>query len=296
MQSDISAWWYKQLYCRLIGSVLPAHWFGPRAPAPDTLARPGGSLKLEIVSHCWNYAHLAVYQLSSLVKHPPQELDITYTLFYSPQDRATTRLTETFGAMEVPNLRWQWRPLSPEQLQRRAIGRNRAALATQADWVWFADCDLIFHAGCLDSLAAALRDRALRLAYPASEQVTELLPADHPLVNLPTERPQVVDVDPAQFHPNAITKAKGAFQVVHGDVARQCGYCRDLAYYQRPTGRWRKTFEDTAFRRLIEDEGTAVDVTGLHRIRHQAKGRYAGDSPLSRLRLKLRQLGDRQAN
>lgn len=293
MNSDLSVWLYKQVYCRLIGSVLPAHWFGPRPPETSQLSQPQGRIKLEIVSHCWQYAHLSMYQLSSLVNHPPKDIDLTYTLFYAEEDEGTTKLVETFAQMDIPNVTWQWRPMTREQIFRRAIGRNQAALATKADWIWFADCDLIFHAGCLDSITPALRDKATRLAYPASEQITELLPAEDPIVNLPTEQPTVVDIDPTMFSTNQITKAKGAFQIVHGEVARTCGYCKDLKHYQQPTNRWRKTFEDTAFRRLISDEGLAVPITGLHRIRHQVKGRYAKDSALSQVRQNIRQASDR---
>ena len=292
MDSDLTAWLYKQFYCRLIGSVLPVSWFGPPAPEVEKLSTPEGRLSIEIVSHCWNYAHLSVYQLSSLVNYPPQNIDLTYTFFYAEEDKATARLVETFDKREIPNVKWQWKTLSREELFRRAIGRNQVALATTADWIWFADCDLIFHEGCLDSLATALQRKQTRLAFPASEQITELLPAEHPMVNLGTESPEVVNIDPAMFRVNKIDKAKGAFQIVHGDVARTCGYCKDLAYYQRPTSRWRKTFEDTAFRRLIGDEGLAVPVTGLHRIRHQVKGRYVEGSKLSDVRKGLRKLSD----
>ncbi len=292
MDSDLTAWLYKQFYCRLIGSVLPITWFGPRPPEVDQLNMPEGRLRIEIVSHCWNYAHLSVYQLSSLVNYPPQDIDLTYTFFYAEEDIATARLVEAFDKLDIPHVSWQWKTMTREELFRRAIGRNQVALVTKADWIWFADCDLIFHEGCLDSIATALHHKQTRLAFPASEQITELLPAEHPMVNLDTELPGVVNIDPSMFRVNKIDKAKGAFQIVHGDVARTCGYCKDLAYYQRPTSRWRKTFEDTAFRRLIADEGLPVPVTGLHRIRHQVKGRYVAGSKLSDVRKGLRKLSD----
>jgi len=294
MNSEVLAWVYKHFYCRLIGTWLPAHWFGPRPPDTHQLSKPTGRLKVEIVSHCWQYAHLSVYQLSSLVNHPPTLLDLTYTLFYSPEDKATNELVKTFAAMDIPNVRWQWREMPRMELFRRAIGRNRAAMATKADWIWFTDCDLIFHAGCLDSLANALESIQCRMVFPAAERVTDLLPADHPLVNLDAESPQVVDIDPELFRPNKIQKAKGAFQIAHGDVARKCGYCKELSFYQRPTQRWRKAYEDTAFRRVISDSGRPVPVTGLHRIRHQEKGRYSQTSRISGVRQSLRQISDQR--
>jgi len=296
MDSDLSVWLYKQLVCRLIGSVLPPHWFGPRPPATAQLSTPTGRPQLEIVSHCWQYAHLSVYQLSSIVLSPPQDLDLTYTLYYAEEDTGTAKLVETFGQIQVPGVRWNWQPLPRGELFRRSIGRNRSALETTAHWIWFADCDLIFHRGCLDSLAAALTGQQHRLAFPASERITPLLPADHPLVNRSAEQHEVVDIDADLFSDSAISKAKGAFQIVRGDVARTCGYCRDLKQYQRPTLRWRKTFEDTAFRRLIADEGSAIPVIGLHRIRHQEKGRYAANTALTGLRQNLRQISDAQTS
>ena len=291
MSSDLSAWIYKQVYCRLIGSVLPVSWFGPTPPA--TLPAREGRLSLEIVAHCWQYANFAVYQLSSLVNHPPESLDVHYTLYYAEEDAGTAKLVETFSAIELPNIHWQWRPIPRDALYRRAIGRNHAALNSKADWLWFADCDLIFHQHCLDSLAQVLQGRSNGLLFPASEQITELLPADHPMVNLPIQSPQLVDIDPSIFRRGEITKAKGAFQIVHGDLARVCGYCKDLKHYQSPTQRWRKTFEDTAFRRLIEDEGTPIPVRGLHRIRHQEKGRYAKGSVISQVRQSLRRISEK---
>ena len=180
------------------------------------------------------------------------------------------------------------------ELLRRAIGRNRAAIATKADWIWFADCDLIFHAGCLDSLADALQPINCRMVFPAGEQVTDLLHADHPLVSLDTEFPQIVDIDRDMFRPNKIQKAKGAFQIVHGDVARKCGYCKELSFYQRPARRWQKAYEDTAFRRVISDNGQPVPVIGLYRIRHQEKGRYSQVSKISSVRQSLRLISDQR--
>ena len=69
----------------------------------------------------------------------------------------------------------------------------------------------------------------------------------------------------------------GSGTFVHGDVARQCGYCEQLPLYQRPAPRWAKTYEDAAYRWLLGTDGAGVDVPGVHRIRHIHKGRY-GDN------------------
>ena len=46
--------------------IVPGRWF-LKPPAPASLPARSGTLDIEIVSHCWQYAHLLAYQLSSLV-------------------------------------------------------------------------------------------------------------------------------------------------------------------------------------------------------------------------------------
>ncbi len=101
-----------------------------------------------------------------------------------------------------------------------------------------------------------------------------------------------IDIDISLFKPNVITKAKGAFQIVHGDVARAVGYCGSIKLYQTPTHTWRKTYEDTVFRRLIGYDGEPVDVQNLYRIRHAEKGRYATGSKLGKIRGGIRRVTD----
>lgn len=293
MSTDASIWLQNQFYNRIVGTVLPLSWFAPPAPRPDELSMPSGRLQLQIVSHSWNYAHLSLFQLSSLVNHPPVDCDLTYTLFHAAEDTAMCRLIEHFAALDVPNVTWDWQVLPKAQLFRRAIGRNQASLASRAHWIWFADCDLIFHQGCLDSVAHAVASRRTGLVYPDHEWITDLLPAGHPMLTQNHGESGTIDIDTALFSRNTISKAKGAFQIVHGDVARAVGYCSSIALYQQPSAAWRKTFEDTVFRRVIDYDGEAIPVQNLYRIRHAEKGRYAQSSHLSGLRRQLRKRLDR---
>jgi hypothetical protein len=128
------------LYLRVAASgVIPARWYLSSLPPLDQRAAATGDLKIEIVSHCWNYSHMLVRQLSSLVLFPPARAAVTMTVFYSEEDTATVRLLETFASKEIPGVTWNWCALPKEQLFRRSIGRNQAALRTDADWVWFTD-------------------------------------------------------------------------------------------------------------------------------------------------------------
>lgn len=260
------------------GGLVPARWYEPGLPPESERAARTGRLDLEIVSHCWRYAHLLAHQLSSLVRFPPRDGDVRMSVYHAIEDEATTRMLAHFGRLDVPGVTWDWRARPRETLFRRAIGRNEAALATEADWVWFTDCDVIFGPGCLDGLFSAVQGRRDALVYPETERCTSLLPDDHPLVDAGRGEPRTLelDLDDPLFVSRQRTRATGPLQIAHGDVARAIGYCGALRHYQRPSPTWCKAWEDRAFRWLLRTPGTPLDVPGVSRIRHQTKGRYTG--------------------
>ena len=271
------------LFFRYADRIIPPNWFLSRLPSTDEINSYTGRLSIEIVSHCWNYSHLLAYNLSSLVNYPPQEIDVTMTVFYSPEDRDTVSMLEYFSGFEVPGVEWNWREISTGQLLRRAIGRNKAALETMANWIWYIDCDLIFHQGCLDSLGSLLQGRKDALLYPKTEQITSLLEDENPILNS-GRNPEVIDIDPSIFHIRYIPRAVGAYQITHGDIARACGYCNHIRVYQTPTHHWRKTYEDRTYRWLLRTQGTTIDIPNIYRIRHSSKGRYSKGTLWSKIR------------
>jgi len=274
--------------------IVPSRWFLV-PPEPSSLPARSGTLDIEIVSHCWQYAHLLCYQLSSLVIHAPTKARVRMTVFYAREDERTRAMLEYFGGVAAPNVSWNWQALPPTELFRRSIGRNRIARATTADWVWFSDCDIVFHAGCIDGLATELQGRQDLMAYPKQERITPMLAEDDPVLAAERDRPRVADIDTSQFElATNPPKAKGAYQVVHGDVARQCGYCEQIPLYQRPAPRWAKTYEDAAYRWLLGTDGAGVDVPGVHRIRHIHKGRYGDNaSTAAQVRSNIRRAKER---
>lgn len=272
--------WLDRVHGRLLrlaaSGLFPARWVEPNLPPPAERTPRTGRLRIEIVSHCWNYAHLLAHQLSSLVAFPPTAGEVTMSVYHALEDAETVAMLESFGARTVPGLTWSWRAIPREMLFRRAIGRNHAALTTTADWVWFTDCDLMFREGCLDGLVAALQGRRDALVFPRTERCTPLLTDDHPLIEQGRGEPRVLDLDTSLFTERERTRATGPLQIAHGDVVRAVGYCARLAHYQRPSPTWCKAYEDRAFRWLLRTQGTPLDIPGVHRIRHVSKGRYTG--------------------
>ena len=283
------------LFYRLaVSGALPVSWFRDVDPATVEKARKTGKLKLEIVSHCWRYGHFLTYQLSSLVNHRTDKFDITMTVFHVPEDERVTRVLDYFGRMEVPGVTWNWQPLPKEKLFRRSIGRNLAAKNTEADWIWFTDADIIFHEDCLDTLADLLQGRDDGLVHPNIGLGTSLLPEDDEILEKGRQGPTLLEIPLDQFKPYGGPRAKatGPHQITHGDIARACGYCDAIRHYQTPAERWMKTYEDRAFRWLIDTHGTALEIPNVCQIRHIVKGRYKKDSFLTKVRIFIRKSQD----
>jgi hypothetical protein len=285
--------WYNtyaiHLFRLVITRIMPTSWFRSTLPEIKNRTTVDGFFKLEIVSHCWGYSNMLTYQLSSFVNHPPTKCALTVTVFYAKEDTKSQAVVDFFNKKTVKNVTWNFQALSKGKLFRRGIGRNMIARNTTADWLWFTDCDIIFHENCLDSLAEQLQGKQESLYYPKQERTTEMLAQDDPMLRQDSE-PQLVDIDSEGFSLHSRDKAKGAFQIVHGDVARAIGYCEKLKMFQTEDNRWRKTYEDTAFKWLISSEGIPLDVDGVFQIRHVQKGRYTKDSNVSKVRSKIRRL------
>ena len=273
----------------LAGSSLPAHWIYPAPPAVAQRTSRRGKLSIEIVSHCWQYSRLLAYQLTSLVQNPVSNATITMTVFYAKEDQATSQLIAFFSNYTLPNVSWNWQPLPRQRLFRRSIGRNIAAKRSNADWIWFTDCDLTFQAGCLDSLNTALQGCQDALVFPLVESKTNVYTDADIVTKNSLEKPELLSVDASEFKAHAITRATGPLQITHGDVARAVGYCADIAYYQKSQEQFQKATEDRVFRWLLGTQGVGLAIEGVCRIQHANKGRYKGNSQRSRWRKRIRQ-------
>jgi len=286
MNNRLTLLWLKWL----AGSAVPPSWIYPPVLPEAQRAKRAGKLHIEIVSHCWQYSRLLAYQLGSLVHHPVRDATVTMTVFYAMEDKSTADLLHHAAEHNVSNITWNWQPLSKSQLFRRCIGRNRAALASRADWVWFTDCDMTFQDGCIDSLNAALQERTDALIFPRVEAKTDVYSENDLITQNTIDTPELLQVPKALFTEHVVDRATGPLQITHGDVARANGYCRDVPFYQQPAAHFQKATEDRLFRWLLGTQGVPVDVKGVCRIQHAVKGRYQKGSTVTGVRQKIRKI------
>jgi len=276
-----------------VSSPVPASWFYDVPESTEIDDVTSTPEHIEIVSHCWNYSHLFVYQLKSLIDNAPKDLKVTLTGFYCLEDADAVALVEEYAVKEVDNIEWNFVALSKEDLLRRGIGRNKAAKETQADWIWFTDCDLLFGENTFSSLKQELRKESCILAFPEQVARTSLLDKEHDVLCNGKKTSVEECLKQANFSSHTFSKATGPVQIVHGDTARRYGYCDQVDCYQQPKERWVKTYEDRAFRWLLGTHGAPLGVDDVSIIRHVEKGRYKKGSALSEMRKANRQAKDK---
>ncbi len=231
-------------------------------------------MRVELVTHCYHYPRLLRYHLSSLVMWPPEGVELTVTICFTLDDSATADVLESFARRVAPGVRWNWLPLSPREVCRRSIGRNRAALATTADWVWFCDVDYWFGAECWPALALLPPPRK-PLIYPRHVWMHKCRSLGDACIAATDSDSGLIVAERADFTPIRMRRAIGGLQITRGERCRQRGYLRDSRHWQTPPERavFQKCREDLSFRRECGTSGQGVDLPGVYRIRHSRKGR-----------------------
>lgn len=235
-------------------------------------------MTVEIVTHCYRYATLLKFQLSSLVLWPPEEVAVVMTVFHTAEDEGTVQVLDDFGAREVPGVRWNWKEQPTLSLCRRSIGRNLAALGTVADWVWFTDADYWFSEACwagfpkVDSAGSDLVHPKRIWIHKTHEM------GDRCILAAKQER-ALVQADPDEFQRARLSRAIGGVQIVRGDWCRVHGYLPGHSRAQRPakTPGFTRCVQDVVFRQEYGRSGSPpprrIDLPGVYRIRHSRAGR-----------------------
>ena len=232
-------------------------------------------MTLQLVVSCWRYWRSLTFHLSALA-HPVFECKVIATVAYCPEDDQTVRVLSFFDRyVRPPGIVFDFVPFARPRLMRRAIARNLAALTTSADWVIFTDVDYIYPGHVLDEMSKALLGARNALLFtPCIEQSTTHSHGELELARISC--PGLYDLTPELYSPIPLTRPIGGSQIVRGETARRLGYVPAMSKYHRSSDRWRRTFEDTAFRRACLADGLeiiALPTLGIRRIRHAQRGR-----------------------
>ncbi len=239
-----------------------------------TIGNPNKMKTIEIVTHCYaaelaHYAYCLDFQIASLRKSVldsyPCRVQLAVCMW--PEDRLTNVCLSYLPASD--NLVVSTLAMSKEELGRRSIGRNLAALNTTADLVWFTDVDHVFTQECLERLAAMDWPAGASMIYPKTIQISrDHATGDQAIKQIAFHR---YEINPNDFVPKHYSRAIGGVQIVTGDFARKYGYLDSYPEYQKPVVKPFGDFkDDIVYRKFCLTHGPiiGVDLPGIHRIRH----------------------------
>lgn len=117
---------------------------------------PEGKLTIEICIHCFRYQKRLTFMLSSLLQQagdiPNIIVNISHTdLDGDPTTEQVCKFFREKGLNIIETL------VTQEEVSNRAIARNRQATATTADWILFADSDIVYSEYMFDDLQKKLK-------------------------------------------------------------------------------------------------------------------------------------------
>jgi hypothetical protein len=238
--------------------------------------------RYEIIVHLWakqlpQYAAFAAYQISSLLRNPPERCQVQYTVCYCPEDAAARSVLDAFDERAWPTtVALKRYPMNHGDLCRRGIGRDRLARVTTADVVYFAGIDYQWGPGALYALIQASLNNPDAIVYPGTVLTNQTHAMGDAAVQRAFRRPwgEILENDPAEFVPTRIPRPIGCLQVIAGDVARSKGYLPPHSRFLRPASRWMRTFEDRVARSYLGLRYEAAMVPNLYRMRHSKQGRF----------------------
>lgn len=234
---------------------------------------------IELVSHCYcppnydGYAQMLKYQMSSLIKYAPNDR-LIYTIFYVIADEKTKEvLVELCPYLHDKGIKTNTNLLTEETMFRRGFGRNRAALTSKADVVWFIDCDYMFGPRCLEeTMSQVVKDDVLY--YPERHYICQTHRAGDAALKQ-AEKEFLIDnpLNRSAYIVEGFTRSIGGVQIVTGDTARSRGYLKDSKWSESVTaeGGFRNTTEDVAYRKSFA-KTSQIPIPHIYRLRHSVTG------------------------
>lgn len=244
---------------------------------------------LDIVTHCWSGQDVDIYhwllkmQVRSLISACEAfRHNCRLIIVHTPSDERTVDIVKQASQQQISeNFEILELALPENKLFRRAIGRNIAAKRTEADVVWFTDCDHLFTKSCLDDVIyhQEYNKNMYDLLWPCKINISSThTDGDELIRNEEVSGWGPLTLNKANFHIRNEPRAIGGLQIVTGDYCRTHGYLHN--------SKWTRPVEsdhflsckcDVPFRRKIPgDRKAGVLITNLYRVRHSRTGRDKG--------------------
>ena len=217
---------------------------------PDILDKE--KLDIEICIHTFRYQRRLCWMLSSILQQKGDVPNITVSISHTDDDGDPTT-AEVCEFFREKGLVIKEQIMKPEKVKNRAVGRNMQVAETEADWILFADSDMVYSPHFFEDI-----QKQLKTTYA---QETKVLGADRVSLDIPfcikhfeeddtqypCEIPEVAKIAeewPVKWVTGRKTCA-GNFQLAN---VQAINYIAKGKYTGREGDVWRRTKSDRAFR------------------------------------------------
>ena len=231
-------------------------------------------LTIEICIHCYNYQHRLCWMLSSICQQKGDVPNIIVNISHSPNNgNPTTEEVCKFFREQGLNIKETL--VTEKEASNRAIARNKQVANTVADWILFADSDMVYDPELFADLQQQLKTN-LRTETRVMGGDRHSMDVDHCtkfFENDQTKYPcvisnvaEVVSGWPIKWVTGKNT-VPGNFQLANVKAIQIIG---DGKYTGRTGDVWRRTKSDRAFRCSLGRAG--INIKKQFHLNHDRQG------------------------
>ena len=118
-------------------------------------------MNLEIVILCYNYQRRLTWMLSSILQQKGDIPNITISIAYTPNN-GNPKTEDVIELFKGKGLNIIDIILTPEQISNRSIARNLRTKETTAEWILYADCDMVYDPYFFEDIKRQLESDAFK--------------------------------------------------------------------------------------------------------------------------------------
>ena len=231
-------------------------------------------LTIEVCMHCYNYQKRLCWMLSSLLQEKGDKPNIVANVSYTPNNGNPT--TESvIKLFREKGLVIKETILTKEQIHNRAIARNIQIKESQADWILFADCDMVYDSLFFSDLQKQLQnDLRNETRVMGADRLSLSIPFcikyfEEDKREYPCEIENVADITSKWpvWRTCGGGTAPGNFQLAKMSIVR----ARGSRYSFRQRDRWRRTASDRHFR-LVMKGRVQIKTKPQYHLNHDRGG------------------------
>lgn len=236
---------------------------------------PDGKLTIEICIHCFRYQRRLTWMLSSILQQKGDVPNIIVNISHTDND-GTPTTEEVCNFFRSKGLNIKETKVTEKEVSNRAFARNIQSTETTADWILFADSDMVYSEDFFDDLQkklkTILKDVELVMGadrYSLNDQFCiDYFEKDKTVYPCIIENAGKIAAEFPVKRKCGSGIAPGNFQLISGKVLK--GKCKGKIT-DRPGDHWRRTKGDRALRVRVGGR-IGIETKGQYHLNHDRGG------------------------